>query len=55
VGQWIDITGVRAGDYIVRVTLNQVDGKPIFDEGENRYPNVMQVTIRIPEPRNKVD
>ena len=51
VGQWIDITGVPEGDYIVRVTINKA---PIFDEGENRYPNVTEVRVRIPDPRNKV-
>ena len=51
VGQWIDITGVPAGDYRVRVTLNKAG---IFDEGENRHPNVTEVTIRVPDPRKKV-
>jgi hypothetical protein len=48
-GQGIDITGVPEGDYIVRITVN-----PIFDEGENRYPNVIEAIIHIPDPRNKV-
>ena len=51
VGQWIDITGVPEGDYIVRVTLNSGN---IFDEGENRYSNVSEVRVRIPDPRKKV-
>ena len=50
-GQWIDITGVPEGDYIVRVTINLVN---TFDEGENRYPNSVQTPIHIPNPRNKV-
>ena len=50
-GQWIDITGVPEGDYIVRVTINQL---PIFDEGQNRYPNVIQTPIHVPSPRKKV-
>ena len=54
VGQWIDITGVPEGQYIVRVTLNQGDSAPIFDEGENRYPNVMEVVVNVPSPRKKV-
>ena len=52
VGQWIDITGVPEGDYLVRVTINVGS---IFDEGENRYPNVAQVPVHVPSPRNKVD
>jgi hypothetical protein len=51
VGQWIDIPGVPEGDYIVRVEINV---GPIFDEGENRYPNVIQVRIHVPDPRKKV-
>ena len=51
-GQWIDITGVPEGDYIVRTTINKAG---IFAEGENRYPNSVEVTIHVPDPRNKVD
>ena len=54
VGQWIDITGVPEGDYIVRVSINTGQFSPIFDEGENRYPNVIEVRVRIPSPRKKV-
>jgi len=50
-GQWIDITGVPEGDYIVRVTVNLIG---IFDEGQNRYPNVVQTPIHVPSPRKKV-
>lgn len=55
VGQWIDITGVPEGDYIVRITINKGDfSGPIFDEGDNRYPNIVQTQIHVPNPRNKV-
>ena len=54
VGQWIDITDVPAGEYIVRVSLNTGQFSPIFDEGQNRYPNVTEVRVTIPRPRNKV-
>jgi hypothetical protein len=51
VGQWIDITGVPEGDYIVRVDINM---SGTFDEGENRYPNVIEAPIHVPDPRKKV-
>jgi hypothetical protein len=50
-GQWIDITGVPEGDYIVSVEINAAG---IFAEGANRYSNVIQTTIHVPNPRNKV-
>jgi len=55
-GQWIDITGVREGDYIVRVVVNAGVGlpEPVFDEGENRYPNWIETRVHIPDPRKKV-
>ena len=51
-GQWIDITGLPEGDYFVSATINKAG---LFDEGEDRYPNVVVVKIHIPDPRNKVD
>src|SRR5687768_8945458 len=50
-GQWIDITGIPEGDYIVRVTVNM---SGTFDEGTNRYTNTVQTAIHIPDPRKKV-
>ena len=54
-GQWIDITGVPAGQYLLRVTINKgKKGNGIFDEGINRYPNTIEVPVTLPDPRNKV-
>jgi len=51
-GQWIDITGVPEGDYIVQVVINEAG---TFAEGENRYPNYVEVRVHVPDPRKKVD
>ena len=51
VRQWIDITGVPEGDYIVRVTINAAG---TFDEGQNRYTNAVETSIHVPDPRKKV-
>ena len=50
-GQWIDITGVPEGDYIVHVEINAAQ---TFPEGANRYSNVIETTIHVPDPRHKV-
>ena len=50
-GQWIDITGVPEGDYIVHAQINAAG---TFDEGQNRYPDVVEARLHVPDPRNKV-
>jgi len=50
-GQWIDITGLPAGEYTLRVVIN---ASGTFDEGASaNRGNVFEATVRIPEPRGK--
>lgn len=44
-GQWLDITGVPPGDYILRISINAMGS---FDEGEDRYPDVAETPVHIP-------
>ena len=54
VGQWIDITGVPEGDYIVRVSINTGVSRRSSTRGRTATPNVVQVRISVPSPRKKV-
>jgi len=50
------VTGVPAGVYTLRITINKGDKKgPMMDEGQNRYPNVYETKVNVPDPRNKVE
>lgn len=52
-GQWIDVTGVPEGNYLLEVEINIQDPKYRFDEGENRYPNTTRTPAEIPKRRTR--
>jgi hypothetical protein len=46
---------VRENHHQLPLTINKGDSSgPIFDEGQNKYPNVVETRIHVPDPRNKV-
>ena len=52
-GQWIDVTGVEAGDYELEVEINLQDAAYKFDQGANRYPDTIRVPASVPKRRER--
>lgn len=52
-GQWIDVTGVPEGDYELEVEINLQPAPYKFDQGENRYPDVVRVPASVPKRRER--
>lgn len=53
-GQWIDVTDLPPGDnYVLEVNINVQQEEYRFDEGNNIYPNSIQVPAAIPKRREK--
>lgn len=52
-GQWIDVTGVPAGDYELEVEINLQADPYKFDQGQNRYPDVVRVPASVPKRRER--
>jgi hypothetical protein len=50
-GQWIDITGVPNGNYILRVEINAAH---TFAEGTDSYPNVFETPVTLPMSGKKI-
>lgn len=52
-GQWIDVTGVPEGDYELEVEINLQADPYKFNQGENRYPDVVRVPASVPKRRER--
>lgn len=52
-GQWIDVTGVPEGDYELEVEINLQPDPFKFDQGENRYADVVRVPASVPKRRER--
>lgn len=50
-GQWLDVTGLPGGSYLLRVTLNPAG---LIPEGANKYANVLDIKVQIPAPNRAV-
>jgi hypothetical protein len=50
-GQWVDVSGLAGGDYVLVITVNP-DGA-LF-EADDRRPNVAQVDVALPDPSAQV-
>jgi hypothetical protein len=50
-GQWVDVTGVPGGDYVLRVTINATNR--VF-EADDVHPNTVEVPLTLPAPGTPV-
>jgi hypothetical protein len=46
-GQWVDVTGVPEGDYVLVVTANPGGTIP---EANDVYPNTAMISVHVPDP-----
>jgi hypothetical protein len=52
-GQWIDVTGVPEGDYELEVEINLQPDPYKFDQGDNRFADVVRVPAKVPKRRER--
>jgi hypothetical protein len=50
-GQWVDVTGLAGGTYVLRVTVNAEGTLP---EAVDIHPNTAEVTVVLPDPGDPV-
>lgn len=50
-GQWIDVTGLPGGAYVLRVTINAEGNLP---EAVDHHPNAAEVAVELPDPSTPV-
>ena len=52
-GQWIDVTGVPEGNYVLEVEINLQAAPYRFDQGQNRYPDTTRTPATVPKRRER--
>jgi hypothetical protein len=52
-GQWIDVTGVPEGNYILEVGINLQAAQYQFDQGQNRYADTTRTPATVPKRRER--
>jgi hypothetical protein len=51
-GQWVDVTGLPQGDYLLVVTIN---AEGLLPEAVDHHPNTAAIVVRLPDPAAPVE
>ena len=52
-GQWIDVTAVPEGNYVLEVEINLQANPYRFDQGQNRYADTTRTPATVPKRRER--